>query len=156
MKPNRITDTFSNLGELVGDKWVDFRGAVSDAVSNATHSLDKFKRTRIAPPKAGDRREAANLVESGRKYYNEKRYHKSERYFRKAVATDETYARAHYYLGLSLYQINMKSAAKSAWTRATEVDPDSEAAQKARRKLEKKLVFRDKSAAKLAEENRAK
>lgn len=149
MKANRISGAFSNFTDRVGDKWVDFRDVVSGALTNATQSFRKYKRTRLAPPKRGDRHESANLVESGRKYYNDKRYHKSERYFRKAVATDESYARAHYYLGLSLYQINMKSAAKTAWTRATEVEPESEAAEKARRKLEKKLVYRDKSAAKL-------
>ena len=93
-------------------------------------------------------------METGRKYYNDKRYHKAERCFRKAIITDESYALAHYYHGLSLYQINRPSAAKFAWTRATEVDPDSEAAEKAQRKLTKNVVYRSKSIGELSQKSK--
>lgn len=131
---DRIEDSLSDMGEVLAP--------VRDEIGQI---LGRLKQRAPKVADETDHRRAANLVETGRKYYNERRYHKAERCFRKAVRSDESYGLAHYYQGLALYQINMPKAARTAWNRTIEVEPDSEIAQKALSKLEKKLVYRNRS-----------
>lgn len=82
-----------------------------------------------------EHKQAARYLETGREYYNKKRYKKARKYFEKAAATDGRYGLAYYYLGLAMYKTDRPKGAKSAWQRAIDVDPESEAADKAREKL---------------------
>ena len=131
---DRIEDFLSDMGQVLAP--------VRDEIGQV---LGRLKQRAPKVADETDHRMAANLVETGRKYYNERRYHKAERCFRKAVRSDECYGLAHYYQGLALYRINMPKAARTAWNRTIEVEPDSEIAQKALSKLEKKLVYRNRS-----------
>lgn len=87
------------------------------------------------PPDRGNHKEAVTILEKGRKAYNAKNYSRAEELFRQAVLTDESYSKAHYFLGLSLYKQNDSQAAVRSWTRATEVDPTGSMGLKAARKL---------------------
>jgi len=156
MKSNRMFDGISDFAALIREQCLDLLDAATGRFLTILEPLKRLKRSSPELPEVGDRRRAANLVETGRKYYNEKRYHKAERCFKKAVFSDESYALAHYYHGLALYQVNLPNAAKIAWTRATEVDPESEAAKKAHGKLTKKLVTRSKTVQDLAQRAREK
>ena len=79
---------------------------------------------------------AAKALNKGRKEYNEKRYGKAEELFREATELDERYALAHYFVGLAMYKVDDADAAVRSWKRAIEVDPNSEAASKAERKID--------------------
>jgi len=90
----------------------------------------------LAPPAdRGKHKEAVAILEKGRKVYNAKNYSRAEEIFRQAVLTDESYSKAHYFLGLALYKQNDSQAAVRSWTRATEVDPTGSMGLKAARKL---------------------
>lgn len=56
--------------------------------------------------------------------------------FRKALAEDPSYGRAHYYLGNTLYQLNRQGEALECWQKTVLLDPASESAEKARRKID--------------------
>jgi len=90
----------------------------------------------FALPVPGNRKMSIQYMKRGVEHYNEHRYEKADRYFKRAVTADESHAQAHYYRGLALYKLNQVDAALAEWLRASQVEPDSEAADKARRKLE--------------------
>jgi tetratricopeptide (TPR) repeat protein len=79
---------------------------------------------------------AAKTLNKGRKEYNQKRYGKAEEFFREATELDDNYALAHYFVGLSMYKVDDADAAIRSWKRAIEVDPHSEAASKAQKKIQ--------------------
>lgn len=81
------------------------------------------------------RRRALEHATAAIALYNEKRYAEAELQFRDAVRADDQYARGHYGLGNSLAKQGKKTAARQEWMRAAEVEPNSEIAEKARRKL---------------------
>lgn len=97
-------------------------GRVRDATK--TETTEKHKR-------------ASRMLEHGRKHYNKKRYGKARRYFLGAVSSDPEYALAHYYLGLVRYQLNFSDRALASWEQAIRVDPDSDAALKAKQNIER-------------------
>jgi len=113
----RVLEFFEFIGDLV------FR--LYYAVRSQTRSIDE-----------SDHKRASGYLERGRVYYNKKRYEKAEHYFRKSIDRDPQYALAHYYLGLALYRKDDSSAAVRAWNRAKEVEPGSDAAAKADKKLD--------------------
>lgn len=82
-----------------------------------------------------DKKKSRRLVEKGRKAYNRKDYTLAEEYFQKAAQADDENAWAYTYLGYALYQLGKVREAANAWTRASRIDPDSEAAEKAEKKL---------------------
>ena len=84
----------------------------------------------------GDHREAKRLMNAGRDFYNGKNYEKAEQHFRRALIEDDQYAWAMTFLGHTLYKQNRHTEAVHAWELAVEMDPDSDAASKARRKLQ--------------------
>ena len=79
---------------------------------------------------------AKKLVNKGRKAYNEKNYQEAEEYFRMSINEHADYVWAHTYLGHALYYQGRTREAINAWTRATRLDTSSEAAGKARQKLQ--------------------
>lgn len=82
-------------------------------------------------------KKASRLLEHGRKHYNKRRYKKAQRYFAGAVSYDPEYALAYYFQGLVRYQLNFSDAASASWKQAIKVDPGSEAALKAKEKIER-------------------
>lgn len=84
-----------------------------------------------------ERKQAIDLVKRGMVEYNEKRYKDAEALFRRAAAKDPNYGRAHAYLGNALYRQKHLTDAITAWNKAVEVEPNSDAADLAREKLQK-------------------
>ena len=109
-----------------------WRNKLSDATERFTR---RWLPDLAGPPDRGNHREAVATLERGRKAYNTKNYTRAEELFRKAVLEDESYSKAHYYLGLALYKLNDSQGAIRAWTRANEVDPVGSMGLKAARKL---------------------
>ena len=87
------------------------------------------------PPERGNHKEAVSILERGRKAYNAKNYSRAEELFRQAILADESYSKAHYYLGLALYKQGDAQGSVRSWTRAKEVDPTGSMGLKAARKL---------------------
>lgn len=127
-------------------RWTDrLRQRIDDLFEDTeTSVLDWFtgwmRRRRVLktlPERVSEyeHKQAARFLETGREYYNKKRYKKALKYFQKAAGIDGRYGLAYYYLGLALYKTDRAKAARSAWQRVIDVDPDSEAADKAREKL---------------------
>ena len=113
----------------------EFARAVWEGLDRLLDRIVTIGQPKIAEAVKGDRRRAVKELEKGRRYYNKRELKKARDYFERAVISDESYSLAHYYLGLVLYRLEFPQAGIAAWRRATEVDPDSEAAQKATRKL---------------------
>lgn len=116
------------FGERI-DTW---RGKIYDLSARVTRRLIPDL---VPTAERGRHKEAVAILEKGRKAYNAKNYSRAEEYFRQAILTDESYSKAHYYLGLALYKLNDSQGAVRAWTRATEVDPGGSMGLKAERKL---------------------
>ncbi len=81
------------------------------------------------------RKHAIDLVKRGMKEYNAKRYPEAEELFRRATGKDSGYGRAHAYLGNALYKQKRLTDAVTAWNKAVEVEPNSDAADMAKEKL---------------------
>jgi tetratricopeptide (TPR) repeat protein len=95
----------------------------------------RFMPDLAPPPERGNHREATALLERGRKAYNAKNYPRAEVLFRQAVDADESYGKAHYFLGLVLYKLHDSEGAIRAWKRSSEVDPGGPMRYKAERKI---------------------
>ena len=110
---------------------------LQDFRRGATRLLRRLKRLRPAEKKAfEDSRRARAWLEKGRRMYNKKHYHNAMEAFRTAIEYDPQDALGHYFLGLAYYKQEKTNEAVAAWRRAVDADPDSEAAEKARRKIE--------------------
>ena len=83
------------------------------------------------------RKSAIRRVEKGIERYNTRRYVEAEELFRQAIALDPGYARAHCYLGNTLHKLGSPEEAVFEWKKAVIVDPESDAAAKAKDKLDK-------------------
>jgi len=116
------------IGERI-DEWRD------RMYESGERLLRKFLPDLASPPERGDHKEAVATLERGRKAYNARNYSRAEEFFRQAVLADESYSKAHYYLGLALYKQGDSQGATRAWKRATEVDPTGSMGLKAQRKL---------------------
>jgi tetratricopeptide (TPR) repeat protein len=98
--------------------------------------IDRFFPAGIFRRGDDNHRDAAKSLERGRRYYNKKQYLRSEDFFRRAATADDSYALAHYYLGLALYKMDKSEEAVKAWERAIHVGPGTKAAGKADKKIE--------------------
>jgi len=88
-------------------------------------------------PATPERKNAIHYVRHGMAEYNEHAMRDAERYFRRAIACDDHYARAHLYLGNTLYKQGKFTDAFEEWQRAAEAEPGSEPAASAETKLRK-------------------
>ena len=116
----------------IGERIEDLRDRLYDT---SGRFFRKWLPDLAPPPDKGDHKEAVAILEKGRKAYNSKNYPRAEELFKQATFLDESYAKAHYYLGLSLYKQSDSQGAVRAWKRATEVDPTGTMGLKAQRKL---------------------
>lgn len=116
----------------IADKFEDWRDRISDA---STNLIRRFMPDLAPPAERGNHKEATALLERGRKAYNSKNYPRAELLFRQAIDEDDSYGKAHYYLGLVMYKLHDSQGAVRAWKRASEVDPGGPMGLKAERKL---------------------
>ena len=97
----------------------------------------RAKRLRPAEAKAfEDRQRARAWLEKGRRAYNKKHFNHAIDAFHTAIEYNPHESLGHYFLGLAYYKQQKTNEALAAWRRAVDSDPDSEAADKARRKIE--------------------
>ncbi len=82
------------------------------------------------------RKAAIHCVEKGIAAYNIKKYTEAADQFRRAIAEDPVYARAHCYLGNTLHKLGVPEEAVLEWKKAVIVEPDSSSAAKAQAKLD--------------------
>lgn len=117
---------------------ITFREKPGDALKAMRRDARKvsYSITKGKTAVPGNRRAASKLLEDGRQAYNGGNYSKAEDYFRRAIIEDETYGWAHTYLGHALYKQSRLTEAVAAWRGAAEVDPESDAARKARKKIQ--------------------
>ena len=111
------------------DSFTDFIRKSMDSVLDSWHDYK-------TPPATSQRKESMRLVNEGARLYNSKKYEEAAKVFKAATDCDPTYARAYVYMGNTLYKLAEHSAALHAWERAVSVEPTSEAAFKARAKIE--------------------
>lgn len=116
----------------------DFFADTEESATSWIRGFLRRRRVRMTMPgevSEEDHKRAARDLETGREYYNKKRYKKAAKYFQRAATIDGRYGLAYYYLGLAFYKTDRPKGARSAWQRAIDVDPESEGAEKAREKL---------------------
>ena len=116
----------------IGDRIEDWRDRIYDT---GTRLARRFLPDLAPPVQRGNHKEATLYLQRGRKAYNSKNYPRAEEFFRQAIDEDGGYAKAHYYLGLTMYKLHDSEAAIRAWKRATEVDPTGPMGFKAERKI---------------------
>lgn len=117
-----------------------------DAFKNMRHDSHKLKNLYRHSYDQGHYEAAKKLAKKGRSAYNDGNFESAADYFHQAIETDIRYAYAYTYLGHTYYKLNRLDDALHYWRQATEVDPNSEAAEKARRKIamaeeQKKSVY---------------
>jgi tetratricopeptide (TPR) repeat protein len=116
----------------IGERIENWRDRIFDT---STRFARRFMPDLAPPVERGNHKEATALLERGRKAYNAKNYARAEIFFRQAIDEDVGYAKAHYYLGLTMYKLHDSQSAVRAWKRATEVDPTGPMGYKAERKI---------------------
>lgn len=102
---------------------------VAEDIHKLRHGVKKSRRS-------GDEKDARRMLEKGRRAYNEKRYTEAEGYLIRALEFDERMPWAHCFLGHTAYQMGKLEEAAAHWHRAVVCDPQSDAAAKARKKIE--------------------
>lgn len=131
----KTTKTFvKNLAKHA--KWVLKRDeSISEAIEGIRNDSKKLARTvkQGAPSTSG--KTARKLTEEARHAYNEHRYADAEELLRTAIVEDSKYALAYTFLGHTLYKQKKVEEAVRYWTKATVIDPESEAAKRAQRKI---------------------
>ena len=107
-----------------------------EALSGVAKDAQKLRHSLTKAGRSEDTGLARTLTEKGRKAYNKKNYSRAEDYFRNALKSDHLYPLAHAYLGHTLYKLGQHVEATHAWRQAIAVDPKSEGAAKAAKKLQ--------------------
>ena len=95
-------------------------------------SLKKKTKHQMA---SGDHKKAAKYLEHGRKYYNKKKFVEAERLFQRALDADPLYPLAYYMMGLIALKHDDTQSAKRHFKQVIKIDPNSEVAKKADKKL---------------------
>lgn len=137
MAGKRIKTTKTYLKNLVKHaKWLVTRNeTVSEAVEGIRKDSKKLAKTVANGAPSGAQKIARKLTEEARHAYNEHHYESAEELLRTAIVEDSKYALALTYLGHTLYKQDKLEEAVRYWTKATIAQPDSDAAQRAQRKI---------------------
>lgn len=115
---------------------VSFRESPLEAMRRIGEDIHKLRHGAKVARRSGDEKEARRLLDKGRRAYNEKRYTEAESYLIRALECDERLGWAHLFMGHTCYQLNRLDEAATHWHRARSLDPSSEVADRARKKLE--------------------
>jgi tetratricopeptide (TPR) repeat protein len=133
-----VSERLREYGREVGEhlsKVAKREESLQDAGAEVTRGTRKLVRTLLKRPTPENRKIAFHYLKKGVEQYNVQNYADAERYFRKSIAKDETFARAHYFLGNALFKKGLLTEAVGAWRRAMEADPGSEESGMAKEKL---------------------
>lgn len=84
---------------------------------------------------SSDHKKASKYLEHGRRYYDQKKYPQAERLFSRALEEDGLYPLAHYMMGMILLQREDTQGAKRHFEQAIKIDPGSDVARKADKKI---------------------
>ncbi len=87
------------------------------------------------PPLTEQRKKSIHYLHVGIRLYNSKRFEEALYAFKQALNMDPRYSRAHLYYGNAQYKLRNPEEAIASWEFAIRVEPDSDAATKARDKL---------------------
>lgn len=109
--------------------------SLAAALEGAYKAFRHFFRRIASKPPDHNRKHAVHWVKKGVEHYNAHEWLEAERLFQRAIDHDATYARAWTYLGNTCYHRGRLTEAVTAWNRAIEAEPRSEAANMAREKL---------------------
>ena len=109
----------------------------SEALAGMKRDAKKLARIAQADPPGSVQERAKDLVKKGREAYNQGSYKEAEQLFHEAAMEDGKYALAYTYLGNAFYQQSKFNDAIAAWRQAIAADPKSDAAAKAKQKLER-------------------
>ena len=112
------------MADLPQQKQSKIRGLVSGLKKKTKHRFS-----------SGDHKKASKYLEHGRKYYNQKKYPQAERLFARALEADALYPLAHYMMGMILLQRDDTQAAKRSFQQAIKIDPKTDVARKADKKI---------------------
>ncbi len=123
-----------NLGKHV-QRFVLRKESVRDALNGVSKDTKKVAHAFGKATETEHHKDAVQLVERGRRTYNNHDYERAEEVFRQAVMADHGYALAHTYLGHALYQQGRVKEAVASWRQAIAADPGSSAAIKAQKKI---------------------
>lgn len=111
----------------------DFTRQIQSKLKGLKPKIQKGTKHLMA---SAERKKASKYLEKGRKYYNRKKYPEAERCFKHALEHDSLYPLGHYMMGLVLYKGDDTRGAKRHWEQAIKIDPNSEVALKADKRIE--------------------
>lgn len=112
------------------------RETCREAWADVAQDAHRLKRALLARIESESRQEATRLLEQGRLEYNIRDYESAEDYFKRAIQADRGYGLAYTFLGYALYKQGRMDDAVRFWQKAIKVEPDSEAASRARKKIQ--------------------
>lgn len=137
MIANRVRHAVTFLRNLwVHAKRVSInRESAREAFAGIRNDARKLAKTFETPDSADRRRRARASLRAGCNSYNAGDYAGAEARFREALSEDPRCTLAATYLGHTLFQCGRLTEAKAAWKRAHDLDPESDAGQKALAKL---------------------
>ena len=126
------------LEEHLAEHVQDFRENKADGrtlVARIIKDVRRFFSSIFSKAPEGSRKKAIHYVKLGMKEFNKKDFREAIHYFEKSLKADPDYARAHAYLGDAWHKRNQLTKAVTAWQKAIETDPKSDAARHAKDKL---------------------
>jgi len=137
MANKRLKTTKTYLKNLAKHaKWIVTRNeSVGEAIQGIRKDSKKLAKTVTTGAPTTGGKTARKITEEARHAYNEHRYESAEELLRSAIIEDPKYALAFTYLGHTLYKQGKIEEAVQYWTKATIIDPDSDAAKRAQRKI---------------------
>jgi tetratricopeptide (TPR) repeat protein len=113
------------------------RESVGQALRGVGQDSGRLREAVAATRETEDQYRARRLVEKARHRYNDKRFDHAERFLREALTLDRSNPWASLYLGNVLYKEGRFREAIVYWEQTISAAADSEAATKARLKLQR-------------------
>ena len=130
----RVHKLEENLAEHVKayrDKEADAGTMLARIKKDSTRFVKGFFKAK--PTK--DRKKAIHYVKEGMKCFNKRDHREAILLFEKSIKADPGYTRAYAYLGDAHHKLKHTTKAVTAWQKAIDLDPKSDAAHHAKDRL---------------------
>ena len=98
------------------------------------------------PPVTEQHKRALLHLNNGIASYADKLYADAANEFEKAITAEPRYGRAHYHFGCAQYKLGNTEEALKSWEFVCRIDPQSEAADKARKRIERARIKTERKA----------